>query len=192
MAALPSRRILCAQVLEKPPWVAGLTGRLRPCPPRPSPYRPGTLTVLTKVAESRPGRFTRVFAITSVITIMGNMGGWTRNVKEQQSTIYQYVKWISGSLEQQPALLFRRWPSPPSPADNSLMQRTCSGPGETVTDQDPGFQLDTHERRHGSGRISRRRNPTCGQQSRVTGPGRRFGRHIGGGHLRTSRSRVRG
>lgn len=37
LAALPSRRILCAQDFEKPPVEAGFTRRLRPCPPRPSP-----------------------------------------------------------------------------------------------------------------------------------------------------------
>jgi len=49
----PLGEMACAQVLEKPPDLRGVTSRLRPCPPYPSPYRPGTLTVLTKVAHRR-------------------------------------------------------------------------------------------------------------------------------------------
>ena len=49
----PLGEMACAQVLEKPPDLRGVTIRLSPCPPYPSPYRPGTLTVLTKVAHRR-------------------------------------------------------------------------------------------------------------------------------------------
>ena len=44
---------VCAQVLERPPDLRGVTRRLSPRPPYPAAYQPGTLTVLTKGAERR-------------------------------------------------------------------------------------------------------------------------------------------
>ena len=50
---VPLGEMACAQVLDRPPDLRGVTSRLSPRPPYPSPYRPGTLTVLTKVAQRR-------------------------------------------------------------------------------------------------------------------------------------------
>ena len=68
--------------------------------------------MLTKVAESRSGRFIRSRAITSVITIMGSMRPSPRNVKEQKSVVYQTVKRTSGGLGKQSKSVFWRAPSP--------------------------------------------------------------------------------
>ena len=56
---LPSIRILCAHVFESLPVVVGFTSSESPRPPRPSPYRPGAVTVFTNVAENRAGLFIR-------------------------------------------------------------------------------------------------------------------------------------
>ena len=80
------------QDLEKPPVEAGFTRRLRAVSAASIAVRPGTLTVLTKVAESRLGRFIGVGAITSVIIFMGSMRAPARDVKEQKTHIYQNVK----------------------------------------------------------------------------------------------------
>ena len=61
---LPSIRILCAHVFESLPVVVGFTSSDSPCPPRPSPYRPGVVTVFTNVAESRADFFIRQPAIS--------------------------------------------------------------------------------------------------------------------------------
>ena len=50
---MPLGETACAQVLDRPPDLRGVTSRLSPRPPYPSSYRPGTLTVLTKVAGRR-------------------------------------------------------------------------------------------------------------------------------------------
>ena len=64
---LPSIRILCAHVLESLSVVVGFTSSESPYPPRPSPYRPGTVTVFTKVADSRAGLLVRRSATFATI-----------------------------------------------------------------------------------------------------------------------------
>ena len=55
LTGLPLMRSRWLQVRECPPSFIGLTSSESPWLPRPSPYRPGLVTVLTKVAESRFG-----------------------------------------------------------------------------------------------------------------------------------------
>ena len=66
--------------------------------------------MLTKVAESRFGRFIVARAITPAITIMGGMRRSPRNVKKLKIFIYQTVKVSSGGLGKQSKSVF--WRSP--------------------------------------------------------------------------------
>ena len=52
---LPSIRILCAHVLESLSAMVGFTSSESPYPPRPSPYRPGTVTVFTRIYRQSCG-----------------------------------------------------------------------------------------------------------------------------------------
>ena len=118
----PWRRTRWLHVLDRRPFDLGLTNRLSPYPPRPSPYRPGWLTVRTNAADRMRGRFI-VFPLRDtgfrlslmVITCQAGLHEPARDDKNRPNplspgeTIYQRnrERWYETSK--------RRSPPPPKP-----------------------------------------------------------------------------
>ena len=87
LTGLPRRITLCDHAFENPPPRLGFTSRLSPKPPRPSPYRPGRLTVRTNEAASRSRRFIHMRWLLSAGSLSLAWGGFAVMVARPRMSV---------------------------------------------------------------------------------------------------------